>query len=341
MSTTTLSNRQYILKSRPEGLPDRSHFELREAPVREPGDGDVLVRTRYLSVDPTNRVWMSDMKQYMPPVFPGEVMRALGVGVVERSLHPDYRAGDLVSGLLGWQDYSVARPGDIALAPLPRLDAPLSAFLCPLHVSGGITAYVGLFDIAQPRAGETMVVSAAAGSVGSLAGQMGKIAGCRVVGIAGSDAGCRYVTEELGFDACINYRTEDVAEALGRACPDGIDIDFENVGGDILDTVLDKMNLNGRVTLCGLISTYNDKQPRPGPTRFPLILMQRLRVQGFVVLDHHARFAEAVEKIHGWMKAGKITWREHVVEGLENAPDALPMLFKPNKLGKLLVKVSE
>ncbi|WP_437742560.1 NADP-dependent oxidoreductase [Sorangium sp. So ce302] len=341
MSTSSLSNRHYILKARPEGPPDRSHFELREAPVREPGDGEVLVRTRYLSVDPTNRLWMSDMKQYMPPVNQGEVMRALGVGVVERSRHPDYGAGDLVSGLLGWQDYNVAAPGDLALTRLPALDVPLGAFLCPLHVAGGFTAYVGLFDIAQPRPGETIVVSAAAGSVGSLVGQMGKIAGCRVVGIAGSDAGCRYVTEELGFDACINYRTEDVAAALDRACPDGVDIDFENAGGDILDTVLDKMNLFGRVTICGLISTYNDKQPRPGPVRFPLILMQRLRLQGFVILDHQARFPEAFEKIHGWIKEGKITWRERVVEGLENAPDALAMLFQPNKIGKLLIKVSE
>jgi NADPH-dependent curcumin reductase CurA len=336
-----LTNRQYIFKSRPEGLPDRSHFELRTVPVGEPGDGEVLVRTRYLSVDPTNRVWMSDMKQYMPPVGTGEVMRALGVGVIERSNHPGFRAGSLVAGVLGWQDYNVARPEDLALSALPDLDVPLSAFLCPLHLSGGITAFVGLFDIGQPKAGETLVVSAAAGSVGSLVGQMGKIAGCRVVGIAGSEVGCRYVTEELGFDACINYRAEDVSKALDQACPNGVDVNFENVGGEILDTVLDKMNLFGRVALCGMISQYNDKEPRPGPTRFPLILMQRLRVQGFVIMDHAARFPEALGKIHGWMKDGRLKWREHVVEGLENAPDALKMLFLPNKIGKLLVKVSD
>jgi NADPH-dependent curcumin reductase CurA len=339
--TTTQINRQYMLLSRPEGLPDRSHFELREAAVREPLDGEVLIRTRYLSVDPTNRLWMSSRKQYMPPVEPGQVMRALGLGNVERSNHADFRAGDLVSGLLGWQDYNVVRPNEIALSALPKLDVPLTAFLCPLHVAGGMTAYFGLFDVGQPKSGETLVVSCAAGSVGSLAGQMGKIAGCHVVGIAGSDEGCRYVTEELGFDACINYRTENVPKGLIRTCPRGVDINFENVGGDILDAVLDKMNLFGRVSLCGLISQYNDEALLPGPKHFPLILMQRLRVQGFIVLDYPARFAEAFEKIYGWMKAGRIKWREHIVEGLEQAPDAVRMLFGPNKIGKLLLKVSE
>jgi NADPH-dependent curcumin reductase len=170
---------------------------------------------------------------------------------------------------------------------------------------------------------------------------MGKIAGCRVVGIAGSDEGCRYVTQELGFDACINYRTEDVPQALARACPKGVNVNFENVGGEVLDAVLDKMNLFGRVVLCGLISQYNDEAPRPGPHNFPLILMQRLRVQGFIVIDYQARFPEAIDKIYGWMKAGRIKWREHMVEGLENAPDAVRMLFGPNKIGKLLLKVSD
>jgi NADPH-dependent curcumin reductase len=341
MTTPARMNRQYILTRRPKGLPDRSHFELRSIPVREPSDGEVLVRTRTLSIDPTNRIWMSDQKQYMPPVNTGEVMRAVGLGVVERSNHPGFQAGDVVTGFLGWQDYSVARPEQIALSVVPKLDVPLSAFLCPLHITGGLTAYFGLFEIGQPKPGDTLVVSGAAGSVGSLAGQMGKIAGCRVVGIAGSDAGCRYVTDELGFDASINYKTEDVSEALARACPKGVDVDFENVGGDILDAVLDKMNLFGRVSLCGLISQYNDEDPRPGPTRFPLILMQRLRVQGFIVTDYMARFPEAIEKIHGWMKEDRIKWREHVVEGLENAPDAVRMLFAPNKIGKLLLKVSD
>jgi NADPH-dependent curcumin reductase len=195
--------------------------------------------------------------------------------------------------------------------------------------------------VGQLKANETLVVSAAAGSVGSLAGQMGKIAGCRIVGIAGSDDGCRYVTEELGFDACINYRTQDVPQALARACPNGVDVNFENVGGEVLDYVLDKMNLFGRVVVCGLISQYNDAALRPGPHNFPLILMQRLRVQGFIVIDYQARFPEAVGKIYGWIKAGQIKWREQIVEGLENAPDAVRMLFGPNKIGKLLLKVSD
>lgn len=341
MTTPALINRQYIFKSRPEGLPDRSHFELRNAPVREPGDGEIVVRTRTLSIDPTNRIWMSDMKQYMPPVNPGDVMRAAGLGVVERSNHPGFRVGDVVTGLLGWQDYTVERPESALCSVVPKLDVPLSAFLCPLHLTGGLTAYFGLFEIGRPKPGETLVVSGAAGSVGSLVGQMGKIAGCRVVGIAGSDEGCRYVTEELGFDACVNYKTENVSEALARACPNGVDVNFENVGGDILDAVLDKMNLFGRVSICGLISQYNDKTPRPGPVHFPLILMQRLRVQGFIVTDYLESFPEAIEKIHGWMKEDRIKWREQVVEGLENAPDAVRMLFEAKKIGKLLLKVSD
>lgn len=338
--SSNVRNRQYIFLARPTGLADRSHFELREAPVREPEEGEVVVRTRYLSLDPTNRIWMSDQKQYMPPMSPGDVVRALGLGVVERSRHPGFKEGDRVVGILGWQDYNVAKPEALMLGGTPPLPVPDTAFLGPLSLTGGLTAYFGLFDIGQPKAGETLVVSGAAGSVGSLVGQMGKIAGCRVVGIAGSDDGCRYATGELGFDACINYRNEDLAKALSRECPQGVDIDFENVGGEILDTVMDHMNLFGRVVICGLIAQYNDETPRPGPVRFPLILMQRLRVQGFVCTDYIPQFGEALGKIAGWMQEGRLKWRERVVEGLENAPDALNMLFHGQKVGKVLLKVS-
>jgi NADPH-dependent curcumin reductase len=340
MSTTTHLHHQYLLKARPTGRVSRDNFELRTSPLRDPGPGEVLVRTRYLSLDPTNRIWMTDAKQYMPPVQLGEVMRGQGLGVVERSQHPGFQPGDLVSGLLGWQDYYVGAPEAGWLAALPKLPVPDTAWLCPLNLTGGYTAYFGLFDVGQPKPGETVVVSGAAGSVGSLVGQMAKIAGCRVVGIAGSDEGCRYVTQELGFDACINYKTENVDQALKRHCPGGVDLNFENVGGDILDTVLDHMKLFGRVVVCGLISQYNATQPVPGPTRFPLIVMQRLRVQGFVVTDYAARFGEATEKIAGWMQQGRLKWREVVVEGLENAPEHLNLLFQGQKVGKLVLKVS-
>lgn len=339
MSTPNRLHRQYFLKARPTGLASRDHFELRTSPLREPGLGEVLVRTRYLSMDPTNRIWMSDAKQYMPPVQPGEVMRGAGLGVVERSQHPGFQPGDLVSGLIGWQDYYVGPPEAGWLAALPKLPVPDTAWLCPLHLTGGFTAYFGLFDIGQPKPGETVLVSGAAGSVGMLVGQMAKIAGCRVVGIAGSDEGCRYVTQELGFDACINYKTENIDQALKRHCPEGVDINFENVGGEILDTVLDHMKLFGRVVLCGLISQYNAEKPVPGPVRFPLILMQRLRVQGFIVTDYAARFGEATDKIAGWMQQGRLKWRELVVEGLEHAPEHLNLLFQGQKVGKLLLKV--
>ncbi|MEW6491175.1 MAG: NADP-dependent oxidoreductase [Cyanobacteriota bacterium] len=335
-------NRQFRLATRPTGEITESNFEYREELIPNPKEGGVLVRTIYLSLDPTNRIWMSDIPQYMPPVQIGEVMRGVNLGVVEASKNPNFKEGDLVSGMLGWQDYAIAQ-GDsgISLSRLPNpLPAPLATFLGPLGPTG-YTAYFGLLDIGQPKAGETVVVSAASGAVGSIVGQIAKIKGCRVVGITGSDDKCRWIQEELGFDAAINYKTADLESALAQACPHGIDVYFDNVGGSILDAVLTQVNLHARIPLCGLISTYNAKEPVPGPYNFSQILMKRVRVQGFIILDYFPRYPEAIKDIGQWIKEGKIKYAEEIVEGLENAPKAILKLFDGNKRGKLIVKVSE
>lgn len=335
-------NRQFRLAVRPIGDIKASDFEYREESIPSLGDGAVLVRTIYLSLDPTNRIWMSDMPQYMPPVEIGQVMRGIAIGVVEESKNPNFQSGDLVSGMLGWQDYTIVPENNISsLSRLPHpLPYPLTAFLGPLG-STGWTAYFGLLDIGQPKAGETVVVSAASGAVGSVAGQIAKIKGCRVVGITGSDEKCHWLTQELGFDAAINYKTADLERELAQLCPDGIDVYFDNVGGSILDAVLTKINLFARIPLCGLISTYNATEPVPGPYNYNQILMKRARVQGFIILDYFSRISEAVTDIGQWLNQGKIKYALEIVEGLENAPSAILKLFDGNKKGKLAVKVSE
>lgn len=335
-------NRQLRLASRPVGDIKESDFEYREESIPSPKEGEVLVRSIYLSLDPTNRIWMSDMEQYMPPVEIGEVMRGVIIGVVEESKNQNFKHGDLVSGLLGWQDYVIAE-GDsgFSLTRLPDpLPCPLTAFMGPLGLTG-CTAYFGLLDIGQIKVGETVVVSAAAGAVGSIVGQIAKIKGCRVVGITGSNEKCRWLVEELGFDAAINYKTVDLESAIAQACPDGIDVYFDNVGGSILDAVLTKINLYARIPLCGLISTYNATEPVPGPYNYSKILMNRVRVQGFIILDYIPRWSEAISDLGQWLNQGKIKYALEVIEGLENAPKAILKLFDGNKKGKLIVKVSE
>ena len=332
-------NRQFRLASRPVGDIQESNFEYLEEPIPVPKEGQILVRLFYLSLDPTNRIWMSDMPQYMPPVEIGEVMRGVAIGQVESSKTSQWQEGDLVSGLLGWQDYAVV-DGE-AVSPVPHIDGvPVSAFLGPLGFTG-LTAYFGLLDIGQPQPGETVVVSAASGAVGSMVGQIARIKGCRAVGITSSAEKCRWLTEELGFSAAINYKDTELMNALPQACPQGIDIYFENVGGTILDTVLTQMNLFGRIPLCGLISTYNATEPVPGPNNFGQILMKRLRVQGFIYRDYASRFGEAQVEMQQWSREGKIKYTQEIVSGLENAPQAIHKLFTGDKIGKLLIKVSE
>lgn len=320
-------------------MADESDFEWREQAVPSLNEGELLVRNIYLSMDPANRGWMNETESYIPPVEIGEVMRGIALGVVEESKNPDFRFGDIVQGMLGWQHYTIST-GE-ALSVLPK-DAPgaLTDYLGPLgHI--GLTAYFGLMDIGKPKVGETLAVSAAAGATGSLVGQIGKIVGCRVVGIAGSDEKCRWITEELGFDAAVNYRSGSVLQALQQECPDGIDVYFDNVGGKILDAALALINLKARVVICGLISMYNATRPVPGPYNFANILVRRARLEGFVVLDYLERRMEAVEAVGRWLVEGRLRFRYDIVDGLQKAPRTLNRLFDGSHQGKLIIKISE
>lgn len=335
----TQINQQWRLASRPVGLIKESDFAWHSEVVPVPGDGELLVRIIYLSLDPAIRGWVREEKSYIASVAIGEVMRGITIGVVEQSNHTDFKAGDLVQGMLGWQMYALS--DGTGLIRLPEGGpADLTTYL-GLFSMVGPTAYFGLLDVGRPKAGDTLVVSAAAGAVGSIVGQIGKIKGCRVVGIAGSDEKCSWITETLGFDAAINYKTEDVRGQLKTHCPHGIDVFFDNVGGAILDTVLTLINVKARIVICGLISQYNAQKPVPGPYHFSSILTQRVRVQGFVFGDYLDRIQEAVADLGKWLAQGKIQYRVHVVEGLEKAPQAINMLFDGSNKGKLIVKVSD
>ena len=332
-------NRRFLLRERPTGRIGPDTFELSENAVPEINDGEALVRVDWISLDPTNRTWINDTPTYLPPVGIGEVMRAGGLGEVVESKNPHYSVGQLVQGLVGWQEYVVASdatplfPVDVAGGVSP------SAYLGALGTTG-LTAWLGIRDIGKPQPGETVVVSAAAGAVGSIAGQLAKADGARVVGIAGGPDKCRLLTEQLGFDAAVDYRADDWAAQLRAATPNGIDVDFENVGGVIMDAVFARLNIRARVALCGLISGYNSADPPPGPRAFGNLLIQRATVQGFIVLDHLGRAPEAVREIAGLIAAGKLTPLETVVEGFEQLPTAINMLFDGKNVGKLVVKTS-
>ena len=330
------TNRQLILAARPKGLIAPGDLQLKETPVPEIQDGQALARVKYLSIDPTMRVWMA-MDSYLPAVAIGEVMRALGFAEIIESRHPDYKKGDRVTGLTGLQEYvvidSAARQS--FFQKVPKIPFVSDTVFLGLLGGNGLTAFFGM-EIAQPKKGDTLVVSAAAGATGSIVGQIGKIRGCRVVGIAGSDEKCKWLTKDLGFDAAINYKHPDWKEKLAAATPSGIDIDFENVGGEIMQTVLGLMNLHGRVVLCGLISGYTKEDP--SMASFGTVLVKRLRVEGFIILDYAPRFMEAATQLGQWKMFGKIKDRETIVEGLEKAPEAINMLFTGGNTGKLIVK---
>ena len=335
------TNRSWYLRKRPVGEVSEGDLDLIEEDMAPLAADMVRVRTIYLSLDPTNRIWMSDMDAYLPPVDLNTPMRGGSIGVVEESNSEAVPVGSIVNtGLATWALYNDL-PGN-AVNVLPNIPGvPLTAFMGPLGATG-MTAYFGLMDIGAPKPGDTVVVSAAAGAVGSMVGQIGKIKGCRVVGIAGSDEKCRWLTEIAGFDAAINYKTEDVGAALDQHCPDGIDISFENVGGEIMEAVIARLNDFSRMPLCGLISTYNaDPEASTGPKNFENLLMRRTKVQGFIVIDYLDRFAEGMAAMGGWLMEGKLKYETDIVDGLENAPAALSRLFVGANLGKLVVKVSD
>jgi hypothetical protein len=333
------SHRVIRMASHPDGALEDDDFDLVDERVPEPADGEALVRTLYLSLDPAIRVWMNGIDTYVPGIQVGDVMRAGGLGEVVQSRNAAYTEGDLVFGMMQWSEYCIARAGPDGMMTLPRQE-PITAFLSVLGVTG-LTAYFGMFDVAQPKEGETVVVSGAAGAVGSVAGQIGKIIGCRVVGIAGGPEKCAWITDELGFDAWIDYKSEDVAARLRKTCPDGIDVFFDNVGGEILDAVLGQINLHARIALCGAISQYDTAELSPGPRNFINLIPQRGRVEGFILLDYRDRFLDAILQLGQWVQEGRIRYAEDIVDGLENAPAAFRRLFTGENTGKLIVKVAE
>lgn len=331
-----LQNRQFKLAARPVGMVKRADFEFVTTAAGEPGPGEVLVKVEYLSLDPAMRGWMNEGRSYIPPVAIGAVMRAGGVGSVAVSNDPSLAVGDTVVGITGVQDYVVARAKDLTKVD-PRL-APLPRYLGALGMPG-LTAYFGLLDIGQPKEGETVVVSAAAGAVGAVTGQIAKIKGCRAIGIAGGPDKCRYIVEELGYDGAIDYKNEDVREGLARHCPKGVDIYFDNVGGEMLDTVLLNLARRARVIICGAISQYNNREAIQGPRNYLMLLVCHAMMEGFVVFDYAARYAEGLHSLAGWAMAGKLKAREDIVEGLETFPDTLQKLFRGENFGKLVIKV--
>lgn len=342
MTKDTLRQRRWVLASRPHGEPVADNFRLEEATVPEPAEGEVLLRTVYLSLDPYMRGRMSDAPSYSPPVELGAVMVGGTVSRVEQSRHPHFKTGEWVLGYSGWQSYDVSNgDGLVKLGDAPEHPS------WSLGILGmpGFTAYMGLLDIGQPKAGETLVVAAATGPVGATVGQIGKLKGCRVVGIAGGPEKCRHAVEVLGFDLCIDHRAEDFAEQLASACPAGIDVYYENVGGKVFDAVLPLLNTSARVPVCGLVSGYNATDLPDGPDRLPLLmgtlLKKRIRMQGFIIgQDYGHRIGEFQEEMGRWVQEGKIKYREQIIDGLENAPAALIGLLKGENFGKVVIRLA-
>ncbi|NHZ95287.1 NADP-dependent oxidoreductase [Massilia sp. CCM 8734] len=342
MTTTALMNQQFRLAARPVGMPKRSDWEQLSEPVREINEGEIVVKVLYLSLDPAMRGWMNEGKSYIRPVAIGETMRAGGVGVIVASKSDKFALGDTVSGGTGVQQYWVGAADDKSgnfYKIFPAM-APLTTWLNTLGMPG-MTGYFGLIESGQPKAGETVVVSGAAGAVGMTVGQVAKQLGCRVVGIAGGKEKCDFVVNELGFDACIDYKNSAVKDGLKEHCPNGVDVYFDNVGGEILDTVLTRINLRARIVICGAISQYNNTTPVKGPANYLSLLVNRARMEGIVVFDYADRYHLGVAAMAKWMQEGTFKSREDVVDGLENFPEALLMLFEGKNFGKLVLKVAD
>ena len=334
----SLVNHQFRLAARPVGLPKRSDWTYTEEPVRDAVDGELLVKLLYISLDPAMRGWMNEGRSYISPVAIGEVMRALAVGRVIASKNTNFAVGDHVSGAFGVQEYALSDGGGVIKIDPRR--APLPVYLSALGMPG-MTAYFGLLDTGQAKPGDTVVISGAAGAVGSVAGQIAKIKGCRAIGIAGGAEKCRYLGTELGFDAAIDYKSENVSRALQKHCPAGIDVYFDNVGGDILEAVLAQLARGARIVICGAISQYNNTGPIKGPSNYLSLLVNRASMRGMLVTDYANRYLEAVRDMAGWMASGKLKSREHIVEGLQTFPDTLLKLFTGENFGKLMIKVAD
>jgi len=318
-------------------MPDRSNWDYTEEPVPEPGDGEVVVKVLYISLDPAMRGWMNEGRSYVPPVGIGEVMRAIAVGQVIATKHADFAEGDHVTGLFGVQEYAV-----LDGAGLTKFDPGLGPLQVYLNLLGmpGMTAYFGLLDIGRPQPGETVVVSGAAGAVGATVGQIAKLKGASAVGIAGGPEKCRLIVEDLGFDAAIDYKAEDVRSALKDACPDGVDVFFDNVGGPTLEAVLARLARGARIVICGAVSQYNEEKMK-GPSNYMSLLVNRASMTGFVVFDYADRYGDAAREMGGWMREGKLKSREDVVEGLDTFPETLLKLFKGENDGKLILQVGD
>lgn len=333
-----MENKQFVLVSRPAGMPSTENFKLVDAEVPQPKDGELLVRTLFLSVDPYMRARMNDRKSYVDPFAVGEAITGGAIGEVVESRAAAFKPGDIVTGMLPWQLYSVAEASG-----LHQIDPALAPVTTALGVLGmpGLTAYFGLLDIGKPKEGETVVVSGAAGAVGTIVCQIAKIKGCRVAGIAGSDEKNQYLRDELGVDATVNYKTADLKQELRKACPDGVDIYFDNVGGEVSDVIMTLINHGSRTIICGQIALYNLEQPDLGPRVQPYLLVNSALMQGFIVTDYAPRFGEGVCQLAQWLQAGKLKYAENVVDGFDNTPQAFLGLFAGENLGKQLVKVAE
>ena len=334
-------NRQWLLAKRPHGLVSKDDFEYVETPVPEPGEGEVLLRNLMLSFDPTQRGWMEDRESYLPPVKIGEPMRAGAIGQVVKSNHPDFASGDIAQTTGGWQDYVIAAPnqGVMGLNKIPP-GTPLDMAMSVLGTTG-LTAYWGLLDVGQPKQGETVLVSGAAGATGSVVGQIARIKGCRVVGIAGGPQKCQWLKDELGFDDVIDYKNEDVNRRIGEACPDRVDVFFDNVGGEILEAALNHINQRARVVLCGGISSYNAIEPVPGPANLMNLVVNRGKMEGFIILDYLTRSGEAIQNLLSWIRSGELKYKVDMQEGFENIPDTLQRLFTGKNFGKQLLKLAD
>ena len=336
--TANLVNHQYRLAARPVGLPKPSDWKYTEEPAPKPGDGEFLVKVLYISLDPAMRGWMNEGRSYIEPVGIGDVMRAGAVGRVIESRNSAFAVGDHVYAPFGVQEYAISNGRGVSKVD-PKV-APLPLYLGTLGMPG-MTAYFGLLDICHPKPGETVVVSGAAGAVGMLVGQIAKIKGCRTVGIAGGAEKCQWIVKDLGFDAAIDYKSEELGKSLHQHCPKGIDIYFDNVGGDILNSVLAQISRGARISICGAISQYNNTGPIKGPSNYLSLLINRARMEGFIVFDYADRYAEAAREMLGWMAAGKLKSREDIVDGIQTFPDTLLKLYRGDNIGKLAIRVAE